>query len=252
MIRLISSCPAERPRGSLATSMSSTSAGSSLSSSRGANRSATTTSASISALRPATDIRSGSPGPPPTRTTPARRSRWCRATIVPSRSPSRISSRTAAERRGSRLPRTATVTPACRPTAGVQAVARVASSARTQKIRRSSAAWLTCSLAAGSSVAAITYHAPSRSDSSKPRSSQVTSPDPTSPSIAGVTAGDTTVTSAPTASRAGTRRWATCPPPATITRRPLSMRPEGYGGKSSTRPSLAVRLEVVGGVHPPD
>ena len=70
MIRLISSCWAARPRGSFATSISSTSAGSSPSSSRGASRSATTTSASISALRPATEISSGSPGPPPTSTTP--------------------------------------------------------------------------------------------------------------------------------------------------------------------------------------
>ena len=64
--RLISACWADRPRGSLATSISSTSGGSSPSSSRGASRSATTTSASISALRPAIEIRSGSPGPPPT------------------------------------------------------------------------------------------------------------------------------------------------------------------------------------------
>ena len=78
MTRLISSCCADRPRGSLATSISSTSAGSSPSSSRGASRSATTTSASIRAFRPATDMSSGSPGPPPTRTTPGERSRWCR------------------------------------------------------------------------------------------------------------------------------------------------------------------------------
>ena len=61
--RLISACCADRPRGSLATSISSTSGGSSPRSSRGASRSATTTSASISALRPAIEIRSGSPGP---------------------------------------------------------------------------------------------------------------------------------------------------------------------------------------------
>ena len=241
MTRLISSCCAERPRGSLATSMISTSAGSSPSSSRGASRSATTTSASISARRPATDISSGSPGPPPTSTTPGLRSRWCRAAIVPSRSPSRISSRTAAERRGSRLPSTATVTPACRPTAGVQAVASVASSARTQKIRRDSAAALTASLTARTSVAAIAYQLSSRSPSSKPRSCQVTSPPPTSPSIAGVTCGETTCTSAPTASSPGTRRCATCPPPTTTTRRPCRRRPEGYVGKSSTRPLSARR-----------
>ncbi len=66
MTRLISSCIALRPRGSLATSISSTSGPRSPSSSRGASRSATTTSASISALRPAMLISSGSPGPPPT------------------------------------------------------------------------------------------------------------------------------------------------------------------------------------------
>ena len=68
-------------------------------------------------------------------------------------------------------------------------MARVASSVRTQKIRRSSAAALTCSLTAVTSVAAITYQAPSRSSASKPRSRQATSPEPTSPSMAGVTAG---------------------------------------------------------------
>ena len=146
MSRLISSCCADRPLGSLATSISSTSEGSSPRSSRGASRSATTTSASMRALRPATAMSSGSPGPPPTSVTPGVWSRWSCARIFPSRSPSRISSRTAAERRGSRLPSTATVTPACRPTAGVQALARVASSARTQKIRRASAPALTCSL----------------------------------------------------------------------------------------------------------
>ena len=187
MIRLISSCWAARPRGSFATSISSTSAGSSPSSSRGASRSATTTSASIRALRPATEISSGSPGPPPTSTTPGDRSRWWRATMVPSRSPSRISSRTAALRRGSRLPSTATVTPACRPTAGVQALARVASSARTQNTRRRSAPAVTGSLTSVSSVAAMTYQAPSRSASSNPRWCQVISPAVASPSIDGVT-----------------------------------------------------------------
>ena len=62
--------------------------------------------------------------------------------MAPSRNPATIASRIPADRRGSRLPTTATVTPACRPTAGVHAVARGASSLRTQKIRRSSAAAL--------------------------------------------------------------------------------------------------------------
>ena len=123
--------------------------------------------------------------------------------MVPSRSPSRISSRTAALRRGSRLPSTATVTPAWRPTAGVQAVAWVASSERTQKTRRRSAPRLTASLTAVSSVAAMTYHASSRSASSKPRWCQVTSPAVASPSTDGVTCGDTTTTSAPAAISCG-------------------------------------------------
>ena len=177
MTRLISSCWAERPRGSLATSISSTSRG------QLAEQLARAPAGRRRRRRPP----SAPCGRRPTsgRGRPGRRRRGRRRpggragagpTIVPSRSPSRISSRTAAERRGSRLPSTATVTPACRPTAGVQAVARVASSARTQKIRRSSAAALTRSLAAGSSVAAMTYQAPSRSAPRTRARTQVTSP----------------------------------------------------------------------------
>ena len=98
-----------------------------------------------------------------------------------------MASRTAAVRRGSRRPSTARVSPSYLPTAGVHAVAVVASSARTQKMRAASAAAVTCSLTAASSVAAITYHVSSRSSSVKPRSTQVTSPASTCPSIAGVT-----------------------------------------------------------------
>ena len=76
----------------------------------------------------------------------------------------------------------------------------------------------------------MTYHAASRSDSTNSRSSMVISD--ASPSIAGVTCGDTTTTSAPDAIRTGTRRWATLPPPTTTTRRPASRSPEGYGGCS--------------------
>src|SRR6185312_123698 len=46
-----------------------------------------------------------------------------------------------------------------------------------------------------------------------------------------------TTTCAPAASSPGIRRWATCPPPTTSTRRPDSRRPEGYGGWSVTSPS---------------
>ena len=174
---MISSCWAARPRGSLATSTISVSEGSSASSSRGASRSATTTSASISALRPATEISSGWPGPPPTSTTPGVRARRRRGSSEPSRSPETISSRRLACRRGSRaaavLPITATVSPSWLPAAGVNAVAAWASSARTQKIRCRSATRPTRRLTSGSSVAAITYQAPSRSASSKARATQV-------------------------------------------------------------------------------
>ncbi len=122
---------------------------------------------------------------------------------------------------------TATVSPPCLPTAGVNAVAASASSARTQKIRRSSARVPTRALTAASSVAAMTYQVSSRSASSNPRRTHVTSPDPTSPSIAGVTRGDTTWTSAPEAISVGTRRCATLPPPTTTTLRPASRSPTG-------------------------
>ena len=59
----MSSWAANRPRGQLRDVDQLDVAGSSPSSSRGASRSATTTSASISALRPATETSSGSPGP---------------------------------------------------------------------------------------------------------------------------------------------------------------------------------------------
>ena len=49
-------------------------------------------------------------------------------------------------------------------------------------------------------------------------------------------------TSAPAATRAGTRRWATWPPPTTRTRRPPSRSPTGYGGSS--------RASVTGGILP--
>ncbi len=102
-----------------------------------------TTSASASRRRPRTVIRSGSPGPPPTRATPDVRVRWCGATSVPSRRPSTTASRMAAVWRGSRprasVVRTATVTPSLWPVAGVQAVAWSASSERTHQTRWRSA-----------------------------------------------------------------------------------------------------------------
>ena len=166
---LMASWVAERPRGSLATSISSTWGPSSSSSSRGARRSATTTSAEASACRAATVTKSGSPGPPPTSTTPGVRS-WASAAVRwPSRSAVTMSSRSAADLRGSRLPSTPTVTLPWWPTAGVQADPPRASSARTQKVCRASAAAATRALTSGSSVTATTYHAPSRSDSVKSR-----------------------------------------------------------------------------------
>ena len=86
-----------------------------------------------------------------------------------------------------------------------------------------SAAATTRALTSGSSVAATTYHAPSTSASSNARSTRVISL--ARPSSAGVTSGLTTVTSAFTARKAGTRRWATWPPPTTTTLRPASTSP---------------------------
>ena len=62
-----------------------------------------------------------------------------------------------------------------------------ASSLRTQKTRRASAASLTAALTSRRSVAATTYQAASRSASSKPRRTQVSSPLRARPSIAGLT-----------------------------------------------------------------
>ena len=73
-----------------------------------------------------------------------------------------MASRTAAVRRGSRRPSTARVSPSYLPTAGVHAVAVVASSARTQKMRAASATSVTCSFTAASFVAAITYQVSSQ------------------------------------------------------------------------------------------
>ena len=91
----------------------------------------------------------------------------------------------------------------------------MASSARTQKIRRASAPSLTASLTAGSSVAAMTYHAPVEVGVLEAAPVPGDLAAPASPSIAGVTSGETRTTSAPAASSAGTRRWATWPPPTT-------------------------------------
>src|SRR3954453_14542748 len=190
------------------------------------------------ARRAATVTSSGCPGPPPTSTTPGARSSSCGVAIAPSRSPATMASRTPAERRGSRFASTATVTPAWRPTAGVHAVACLASSARTQNVRRCSDSSLTRAFTSGSSVAAMTYHAPSTSPGAYPRSNQVISPEPDSPSTAGVTTGETTTTSAPAAISRGIRRCATWPPPTTRTLRPARRSPEGYGGNSSFTPNL--------------
>src|SRR5690606_35535420 len=92
----------------------------------------------------------------------------------------------------------------------------------------------------------------SRSAGSNPRSRQASSPDPTSPSIAGVALGETTTTSAPAAIRAGRRRCATWPPPTTTTRRPESRRPDGYGGKSATLTLLVRDAGRVEGGHLPE
>ncbi len=128
-----------------------------------------TTSASASRRRPRTVMRSGSPGPPPTRATPGVRVRRCGATRVPSRRPSTTASRTAAVWRGSRwrasVVSTATVTPSLCPVAGVHAVARSASSERTHQTRCRSASAEAAVLAAVSPVAIRAYQASARSPS---------------------------------------------------------------------------------------
>ena len=234
-IRLISSWARDGPYGILEASTSSTSGRISSRSSPGTSRSATTTSASVSSRHPFTVISSGSPGPDPTSATrppvltgvPSSTAGVNGGPFLPSNS--RTASRTPIARRGSPPPRTATVTGPCRVTAGVHALAAVRSSARTQKIRRSAAAALTAAAAVRSSTATWTSHAPSRSPGVNRRGSQCSRPASTWARSAGVSSGETSRTSAPASSSAGTRRVATAPPPTTTTRRPSSRNPRGYG-----------------------
>ena len=117
MTRLISSCCADRPRGSLATSTSSTSLGRLAEQlARGEPVGHDDVGLHQRAGAPATRSARGRP----VRRRPAPRracARGCRGRrSVPSRSRSRISSRTAADcARARGCPSTATVTPACRP-----------------------------------------------------------------------------------------------------------------------------------------
>jgi len=89
--------------------------------------------------------------------------RWCGAGRLPSRNPSMMASRIDADLRGSCPVSTATVTPALRPVAGVQALAASASSLRTHQIRSRSASADTVAFAMGSLDATRTYQAPARS-----------------------------------------------------------------------------------------
>ncbi|TWJ27611.1 hypothetical protein JD81_01102 [Micromonospora sagamiensis] len=245
-IRLISSWVRDGPYGIFEASTSSTSGCSSSRSSPGTSRSATTTSASASSRQPRRVISSASPGPAPTRATcPARRRVPAVASVRrglsgPS-SNARTASRVARERCGSPPPSTATVTGPCRVTAGVQALAANRSSARTQKIRRSAATALTAAAAARSSTATCTSHAPFRSAGRKRRGSQCSRPASTCARNAGVSSGETSRTSAPASSSAGTRRVATVPPPTTTTRRPASRSPSGYGFTLTPPPRSAPR-----------
>ena len=137
-----------------------------------------------------------------------------------------IADRIAAERRCSPPANTPTARPSYSNVAGVTAVPSRPASARTQKIRRRSASSTTAALTSGSSVAAMTYHAPSRSPSSKGLSVNVI---PLIASTAGVADLEMTCTSAPVAISSGMRRWATVPPPTTTTFLPASRRPTRYG-----------------------
>ena len=92
-------------------------------------------------------------------------------------------------RRGSRRPMTATVEPWVWNAAGVHADPPQASSARTQNVRRASAPSAASLFVAGSSVAATTYQAPSRSASSNRRRCHATRPASASSAIRSVTTG---------------------------------------------------------------
>ena len=229
--------------GSLATSTSSTSAA--------ARRAAR---AGRAGRRPRRRPPSGPCGRPP-RSAPGRRdrrrpaprravrSRWWRATMVPSRSPSRISSRTAALRRGSRPPTPCRARRPSRPRGAPDGRRpggrRVASSARTQKIRRA---------LGGRAHRLVDGGVVGRGDDvpgpvevgvlEAARRCQVISPASASPSTAGVTSGETTMTV-----RAGPRS-AAAPAAAPRGRRPPSppgvrraAAPRGTAGGASIRPS---------------
>jgi hypothetical protein len=142
--------------------------------------------------------------------------------ITPRSSASRMADRMAAERRCSPPASTPTERPSYSKDAGVTAVPSRATSARTQKMRRRSAPSTIAALTAGSSVAASTYQAPSRSSSRKSRNVNVIG---ANASTDGVASRAITWTSAPAAISNGSRRWATVPPPTTTTLRPSRRNP---------------------------
>ncbi len=200
---------------------------------RGPRRSATTTSACARRSRPRTVMRSGSPGPPPTRATdPAgkstRRGRFEAAGMtangetVPSSMAVATASRTAVARRGSPPAATAMVTPWRRVTAGTQASEASWSDASTHHTRAASASARTASSTARSPVAVCTSHFPSRSPCWYPRSSQVTAPERMRSASSLHTTGATTVTMASATMSPDARRAATGPPPTTSASRPAS------------------------------
>ena len=117
------------------------------------------------------------------RTTPGDRSRWWRATMVPSRSPSRISSRTAALAPRLAVAQDRDHDTRVPPTAGVQALA----GSRCPRVRRTPAPLRdprSPPRCRGACHAAMTYQAPSRSGPRTRRRCQVISPAVASPSTA--------------------------------------------------------------------
>ena len=245
---------AARPRGSLATSTSSTSARSSSSSSRGASRSATTTSAAASACRRGDGDQLGVARSAADQHHAGRVvERAGRRRAGRRAAPSRMSSRSAADWRGSRLPSTATVTLAVparrrRPRGRLAWRRRL----RTQKIRRSSAAGehprVDLRVVGGRDDVPGARRGRRRSNRAQ-HQRDLAAP---CPSSAGVTSGDTTTTSAPAAISAGhpaLGHVATARPRRPVGRARRS--PTGYGGGSlgglharhSPRPAPLGRVE---------
>ncbi len=227
---LMASWAMNRPYGIFAASITSTWGGSSASRSRGPSRSAMTTSASASRRRPRTVMRSGSPGPPPTRATPAVRVRWwgrrgCRRAVPrPRRRGWRRCAGVASARVGGEHRDGDALAVAGRRGPGGGLVGVVGADAPDAVVLR---------LGGGRrvrvGVAGGDQGVPGVGEVALGVRAAVPG------ELAGVRhglhggggLGDTRWMSAPALIRAGRRRWATWPPPRTTIRRPVRRRPTG-------------------------